>query len=183
LNPSVTQQTIGSTICVSGWSESVRPPEDITEQEKVASMAAYGDAGAPDRYEYDHLVSLELGGATNDPRNLWPEPGASPNPKDDVENALHVKVCEGQVTLREAQRLIATSWVRLARSQAISASPPRTTRASPSPTGETHRSTGRAIVHPGAYCSPPGARGVTAAGTAMTCKRSVSDDRDRWRRS
>jgi hypothetical protein len=36
---------------------------------------------------------LELGGAVNDSRNLWPEPGGSPNPKDSVENALrHLSV-------------------------------------------------------------------------------------------
>ena len=118
LNPAVNQQTIDRTICVSGWSEAVRPPEDITEQEKLASMAAYGDDGPPREYEYDHLVSLELGGATNDPRNLWPEPGGSPNPKDAVEDSLHAKVCDGQMSLREAQHLITTAWVRLARADA-----------------------------------------------------------------
>ena len=72
-------------------------------------MAAYGDRGSAHDYEYDHLVSLELGGADNDARNLWPEPGASPNPKDAIENALHRMVCDGQVRLAEAQRIIATS--------------------------------------------------------------------------
>jgi hypothetical protein len=81
LDPAVTQATIDRTICVSGWTETVRPPESVTEREKWASMAAYEDTGSMDGYEYDHVVPLELGGATNDPRNLWPEPGASPNPK------------------------------------------------------------------------------------------------------
>jgi hypothetical protein len=52
----------------------VRPSESITEREKLASMQAYGDSKRPADYEYDHLVSLELGGAVNDARNLWPEP-------------------------------------------------------------------------------------------------------------
>jgi hypothetical protein len=86
LNPAVTQATIYKTICVAGWTETVRPPESITEQEKAASIAAYGDTGSMGEYEYDHFVPLELGGATNDRRNLWPEPGASPNPKDAVED-------------------------------------------------------------------------------------------------
>jgi hypothetical protein len=60
----------------------------VTEPEKAASLAAYGDAGPLHDYEYDHLVPLELGGADNDPRNLWPEPGASPNPKDALEHEL-----------------------------------------------------------------------------------------------
>jgi hypothetical protein len=62
-----------------------------------------------------HLVSLELGGAANDPRNLWPEPGGSPNPKNSVENALHRMVCDGQMQLSQAQHIIATAWPAWAR--------------------------------------------------------------------
>lgn len=115
LNPQVTPATIGATICSSGWTETVRPPVSITEQEKVASLAAYGDTGPLSAYEYDHFVPLELGGATNDPRNLWPEPGGSPNPKDSVENELRREVCDGQMTLAAAQHAIVTNWVALAR--------------------------------------------------------------------
>ncbi len=114
LNPAVTQATIDQTICLSGWTEIVRPSERVTEPEKLASLVAYGDSGSASHYEYDHLVSLELGGAVNDARNLWPEPGASPNPKDAVEDELRQKVCDGQMTLAEAQHEIVTNWVRLA---------------------------------------------------------------------
>jgi hypothetical protein len=72
LNPQVTQATIRHTICRPGWTAAVRPPEAITEAEKRASMRAYGDAEPIHDYEYDHFVPLELGGATNDSRNLWP---------------------------------------------------------------------------------------------------------------
>ena len=58
-------------------------------------MRAYGDRLPLHAYEYDHLIPLELGGAPNSPRNLWPEPGASPNPKDRLENRLRVLVCDG----------------------------------------------------------------------------------------
>jgi hypothetical protein len=37
-------------------------------------------------------------------------------------------------------------------------------------------------VHPGAFCSPPGARGVTANGIKMRCMATATDDRERWRR-
>jgi hypothetical protein len=57
----------------------------------------------PSDYEYDHFVLLELGGATNDPRNLWSEPAASPNPKDAVEDYLNREVCERKLTLADAQ--------------------------------------------------------------------------------
>jgi hypothetical protein len=113
LNPAVTQSTIGRTICQSGWTRTVRPPESVTEKEKAASMAAYGDAGPMGAYEYDHFIALELGGAVNDSRNLWPEPGGSPNPKDAVENRLHEEVCSGEMTLATAQRAITTDWVSL----------------------------------------------------------------------
>jgi cell division septation protein DedD len=36
------------------------------------------------------------------------------------------------------------------------------------------------IVHPGAFCSPPGARGVTSAGTPMTCKLDGTEQHYRW---
>lgn len=122
LNPSVTQATIGQTICQAGWASTVRPPEGITEPEKAASMAAYGDTGAMSVYEYDHFVPLELGGAVNDPRNLWPQPGTSPNPKDTVEDELRSEVCAGQITLAQAQNAITTNWVALA-SRAPAAAP------------------------------------------------------------
>ena len=115
VNPDVTQATIGRTICRRGWTKTVRPSDSITEPEKLGSMAAYGDTGSPHDYEYDHLVSLELGGAVNDARNLWPEPGGSPNPKDTVENRLHRLVCDGEMRLARAQHIIATGWVAWAR--------------------------------------------------------------------
>jgi hypothetical protein len=117
VNPAVTQASIGSTICHSGWTSTVRPRVAITEPEKLASMASYGVRGSPSRYEYDHDVPLELGGAVNDPRNLWPEPdyenaaGFYKNPKDHLENALHRLVCDGSMRLSQAQRVIASNWV------------------------------------------------------------------------
>ena len=110
-NATVTQATIGNTICRRGWTSTVRPSESYTEQLKREQMLAYGWPGALSRYEEDHLVPLELGGAPSDPRNLWPEPGASPNPKDSVENAAKRAVCDGRLQLAAAQRSIAGDWV------------------------------------------------------------------------
>ncbi len=110
IDPSVTQSDIRRTICTSGYTDRVRPPEQVTEAEKRASLRAYGDRQPIYAYEYDH-VPLELGGARNDPRNLWPEPGASPNPKDLLENRPNAWVCAGQMTLAAAQRSIAHNWV------------------------------------------------------------------------
>jgi len=113
INPAVRQSDIASTICRSGWSSSVRPPEAYTEPLKRRLMVSYGDTYPIGDYELDHLVSLELGGAPSDPRNLWPEFGASPNPKDRVEDAAHEAVCDHRLSLAAAQVDIATNWVLL----------------------------------------------------------------------
>jgi hypothetical protein len=115
ISPAVTQANLSSTICRSGYTESVRPSESITEREKEGSLTSYGDSGPLHVYEYDHLIPLELGGATNDPRNLWPEPGSLPNPKDELENRLREMVCSGQLRLAVAQREIARNWVAVYR--------------------------------------------------------------------
>jgi hypothetical protein len=103
LNPDVTQATIGSTICVHGWTRSVRPPTDYTNALKVRQMRAYGESGDPSDYQEDHLISLELGGHPTDPRNLWPEPYPRAADVDQMENELNRKVCAGELTLAEAQ--------------------------------------------------------------------------------
>lgn len=98
-------------VCVSGYSKSVRSvPESVKRQVYVE----YGiTTHATGEYEVDHLISLELGGS-NDIANLWPEP-AEPQPgfhqKDIVENFLHRQVCDGVISLAEAQKVIATDWL------------------------------------------------------------------------
>ena len=189
LNPAVTQATIGKTICTAGYTARIRPPESITAPEKRWSMRAYAQRQSASHYEYDHLISLELGGASNDPRNLWPEPGVSPNLKDRVENSLHSQVCRGTTTLAQAQQIIATNWVsyykqHLAPKQPVTpptqpvtpptqpVTPPTQPVTAPTPPDE-------GVVHPGAFCAPVGATGHTTAGTAMVCG-PASDGRDRW---
>lgn len=114
----VTQSNLSSTICKSGYTASIRPSESITGAEKIASAAAYGYTGSLHTAEYDHLISLELGGDPNSPANLWVEPndrsGATStyNTKDSLEARLNSLVCSGQVTLAAAQQAIATNWVQ-----------------------------------------------------------------------
>ena len=98
-------------VCQSGYSSKVRNVPDSVKQEAYAD---YGIAShVPGQYEVDHFISLELGGS-NDIANLWPEP-AEPRPgfheKDKVENYLHAQVCNGKMTLQEAQYQIATNWL------------------------------------------------------------------------
>ena len=116
INPSVTQATIGRTICVSGWTATVRPPSSVTTSLKVAQLASgytYKRDTATGDYEEDHLISLELGGAPRAEANLWPEPYNAPEGarvKDQVENKLHSLICGRTITLATAQRAIASNW-------------------------------------------------------------------------
>ena len=113
-DPAVTQENIDSTICTSGYTATVRPPASNTEKVKAESLREYGQVPMKTT-EYDHLISLELGG-TNSVSNLWPEPNKSSatgttNPKDAVENTLHRAICAHKVTLSAAQEAIAHDWI------------------------------------------------------------------------
>ncbi|MFF4185353.1 hypothetical protein ACFYZ9_19340 [Streptomyces sp. NPDC001691] len=116
LNPDVTQDTIYDTICVSGYSSSIRPPVSYTNSLKVQQIGEYGytDTNTAD-YEEDHLIPLSLGGDPRSPQNLWPQPryavgGYSSDDKDTVEYKLYKAVCSGTVQLAPAQQAIATDW-------------------------------------------------------------------------
>jgi len=91
----------------------------VTEPLKRASMVAYGERGPIGTYEEDHLVALGAGGSPSDPRNLWAEPGATPNPKDAVEAAANRAICTGRLTLSQVQAAMATDWIALGRQLGI----------------------------------------------------------------
>ncbi len=113
-NPNVTQANITTTICVSGWTKTIRPPASYTDKLKRAQMAALGLPGDPSTYEEDHLISLEIGGNPTDPKNLWPQRWHgdwNAHQKDAIETKLKRLVCAGTITLDEAQREISTDWV------------------------------------------------------------------------
>jgi hypothetical protein len=117
-DPACTPGAIISTatkeeICVPGYSKNVR---DVTTAEKDQVYAEYGiSSHTAGEYEVDHLISLELGGS-NDIANLWPE-AAEPRPgfheKDKVENYMHDQVCNGAISLRQAQIEISTNWIAI----------------------------------------------------------------------
>jgi hypothetical protein len=113
-NPDVSQSTIGSTICVSGWTATVRPPTSYTNGLKRQGIIDYGYSDTSlSSYEEDHLLPLELGGAPRDPRNLWPEPHAGNQnaySKDGIENAVKKAVCNRRVTLADAQAAMLHDW-------------------------------------------------------------------------
>lgn len=104
LNPQVTQATIHRTICVRGWTRTIRPPSSYTTDLKRRQLREAGLGGSLSDYQEDHLISLELGGDPTDPRNLWPEPYPRASEVDRIENDLNAKVCAGSLSLADAQR-------------------------------------------------------------------------------
>jgi hypothetical protein len=111
LNPQVTQETIGRTICVPGWTSTVRPPTSFTDRLKREQMQARGLEGPPSAWEEDHRMPLALGGAPTEVWNLSPEQPAGPNPKDRDEDSLHRLVCGRELTLAAARAQLASKWL------------------------------------------------------------------------
>jgi Protein of unknown function (DUF3761) len=117
INVSVTQGNIQRTICVSGFTATIRPSSSYTtnlktKQLKSEPYSRYGSTNVA-LFEEDHLIPLELGGNPTSPLNLWPEPwndtfGA--HIKDVLENKLHKLVCDGTIPLVLAQKAIASNW-------------------------------------------------------------------------
>jgi len=106
--PGVTAQEV----CTPGYSKNVR---SVSSAEKKEVLQRYGVNYPQGTYEVDHFISLELGGS-NAVTNLWPEP-YEPRPgardKDKVENYLHQQVCNGSMTLQQAQDAIRTDWYKV----------------------------------------------------------------------
>ncbi|MBC7707805.1 hypothetical protein H7Y63_01120 [Polaromonas sp.] len=114
IDPTVTDENVSTTICKSGYTATIRPSSSYTNKLKRQQMIEYGFTDSLSNHEEDHLISLQLGGAAADPTNLWPQPDASPNPKDKIETNLRVAVCAGRISLSEAQQRIATDWTTAA---------------------------------------------------------------------
>jgi len=111
LTPGAILTTDASTICTPGYASSVRNVSTATKKQVYAeyTVSYPQPTGA---YEVDHFIPLEIGGS-NDIRNLWLEP-ASPTPgfhqKDQFENFEHGQVCNGTISVAEAQRRMASDW-------------------------------------------------------------------------
>lgn len=104
-NPAVTQANLGQTVCVPGWTATIRPPVSYTSALKRRQMTALGEAD-PAGYEEDHRVPLSSGGTLTDERNLYPELWSGPHgahAKDAIELQVLHDLCSGRTTLARAQ--------------------------------------------------------------------------------
>jgi hypothetical protein len=111
LNSAVTQETIDQTICVKGWTKTVRPPVSYTGPLKHRMMV---ESGVPPEGEpsikLDHKIPLTLGGSPESIQNLILQPDDEAKDKDRVEVCLARTVCAGKITLVEAQKAIWDNW-------------------------------------------------------------------------
>jgi hypothetical protein len=111
-DPKVTQATIDTTICVKGYAGG-KGVRNVPNAEKQAVFDAYGIDRHSGKYEIDHLISLENGGA-NDQANLWPQAYFT-TPwnaflKDNLENHVHALICAHTITLAEGQADLKDDW-------------------------------------------------------------------------
>lgn len=114
INEDVTQANIGQTVCVPGWTATVRPSTTYTNGVKAKLLREHGlpvaDAA---KYELDHFIPLALGGHPRKLENLWlqrwdSEWGAKK--KDHLEVKLKVLVCSGRLSLNAARDAVRSDW-------------------------------------------------------------------------
>lgn len=110
-NPDVTQATIQSTICLPGWTRTVRPPVSYTNRIKKLRMQ---EAGLPleliGDFQLDHKLSLSLGGHPTSPDNLVLQDNDEAHQKDHIESCLPRAVCAGRISLDQAQKAMWRDW-------------------------------------------------------------------------
>jgi hypothetical protein len=114
LNPDVKQDTIAQTICVSGYTKTVRPATVYTNDVKKKLMREQGiDWKSRADYELDHIIPLALGGHPRSLDNLvlqhW-EGTDGAKRKDKLEVKLQCLVCTGTLLLDDARADIYQDW-------------------------------------------------------------------------
>ena len=107
----VTQSTIQQTICVKGYSSTVRPSTRFTNPIKFRLMR---DAAIPESdksdWALDHRVPIALGGHPRKLDNLQLLTTHDNGRKSRIEAKLLCYVCVGQMTLNQAQREVWEDW-------------------------------------------------------------------------
>lgn len=115
VNPDVNQGNINQTVCVKGFTKTIRPPAYYTNNLKKDQIYQYQYSDRnPRNYEEDHLIALSIGGHPTDPKNLWPQPRNSEwgaDQKDVLEFVLYKMVCNGEIRLVPAQQAMGDNWI------------------------------------------------------------------------
>ncbi len=112
VDPSVTQANINTTVCVPGYSASVRPPESWTYKLKISLMRTLRLPGTTGDYELDHLIEISAGGSPTSLSNLWMQPLAEARLKDRLEEFEHRALCAGRISLMDVQTIFRGNFWR-----------------------------------------------------------------------
>ncbi|MEM5434665.1 hypothetical protein [Paraburkholderia diazotrophica] len=114
LDERVTQETIAETICKPGYADTVSPPFDNLMAHKDRLLSEHGiDPDHGTRYALDRRVPVVLGGSPDAPDNLdlLPWGGHRGERRKELLTAkLKRCVCEGRMSLSDAQAAIAGNW-------------------------------------------------------------------------
>ena len=114
LDERVTQESVGETICRLGYADTVAPPFDELMAHKDRMLAERGiNADNGPAFALDRRVPIVLGGSPNAPANLDLLPWAGQQgERRKARAAVMLKrcVCEGKLSLAEAQAAIVGNW-------------------------------------------------------------------------
>jgi hypothetical protein len=111
LTPGDAKKVTKEQICAPDYMAKLKPTKDSMKDEAFERYGLRAAAASSD--VLDHLVPVELGG-TDDLENLWPQPAKgewNATQKDALEQKLHAMVCDGSITLKQAQTAIKKNWV------------------------------------------------------------------------
>ena len=113
LTPGVVRPVQQKDVCMSDDND---PAWLIPASVQQDVLREYGITGSQTKdYQLDYLIPPSLGG-TAEIQNVWPEPYSNlrwnAHVKDELESRLRQLVCEGRVSLPEAQRDISGDWTK-----------------------------------------------------------------------
>lgn len=120
LNPDVSQETIQQTICVKGYSATVRQSTTYTNPIKYRLMRQDGiPESESSGWALDHRIPISLGGHPRSLGNLQLLTAKENSRKSRIEVKLLCYVCVGQMPLSHAQQEIAGGWQAAYRKHAM----------------------------------------------------------------
>lgn len=103
-----------TTVCATAWGKDVRHVTIGMKKTVFASYHIRWEDRA--RYEVDHRISRDIGGADGDAQNvsnLWPQPlYEAKHFKDPLEIRLNKLACNGTISLKEAQDALRGDWTK-----------------------------------------------------------------------
>lgn len=109
--PGAVTKANAKDICAAGYETSAKP---VAGWQKAAALEKYGIRPESFGGDLDHLVPVALGGS-NDPDNLWPmhaQGDMTPEAKARLADALKAQVCDGKMSLKDAQGAFKKDWTK-----------------------------------------------------------------------